>query len=271
MILAQITDTHIKMPGKLAYKRVDTTAYLMRAIAAVNALEPQPDLAVFTGDLVDFGTAEEYAHLRSLLSTLRMPYLLLPGNHDIREALRAGFPDHAYLGKSGFIQYATDAGPLRLVGLDTVVPGQGHGELCAERLEWLEKTLKESSRPTVVMMHHPPFLTGIAHMDKVGLKGREEFAKVISRHGQVRRVICGHLHRSIQCSVGNVLASTCPAPCHQVALDLRPDGPSRFVMEPPGYQLHTWIEGTGLVTHTAVLGEYEGPYPFYEPGGALID
>jgi 3',5'-cyclic AMP phosphodiesterase CpdA len=120
-------------------------------------------------------------------------------------------------------------------------------------------------------MHHPPFVTGIAHMDKVGLTGRAEFAAIVARHPHVERVICGHLHRSIQCRVGNTVASTCPAPCHQVALDLRTNGPSAFVLEPPGYQLHTWIEGTGLVTHTAVIGDYDGPYPFYEPGGALID
>ena len=271
MILAQVTDTHVKVPGKLAYRRVDTSAYLARAVAALNALEPQPDLVALTGDLVDFGTAQEYAHLRSLLAGLRARYILLPGNHDVREALRAAFPDHGYLGTSGFIQYAMDAGPLRLVALDTVVPGQGHGEVCGERLAWLDRALAQSGKPTVVMMHHPPFVTGIAHMDKVGLQGREEFARVVSRHPHVQRVICGHLHRSIQCRVGGVMTSTCPAPCHQVALDLRPDGPSRFTMEPPGYQLHAWIEGTGLVTHTAVIGDYDGPYPFYEPGGALID
>lgn len=270
MILAQVTDMHIKVPGKLAYKRVDTTAHLLRAISALNALHPQPDLVAFTGDLVDFGTAEEYTHLKSVLGKLRARYILLPGNHDVRETLRAGFPEHGYLGKSGFVQYAMDAGPLRLVAVDTVVPGQGHGELCAERLAWLDKTLNESRRPTLVMMHHPPFLTGIGHMDKVGLTGRQGFAEVIARHPQVERVICGHLHRSIQCRIAHTVASTCPAPCHQVALDLRDDAPSRYMMEPPGYQLHYWIEGTGLVTHTAAIGDFDGPYPFYEPGGALI-
>jgi 3',5'-cyclic AMP phosphodiesterase CpdA len=271
MILAQITDTHIKTPGRLAYKRVDTSALLERAVSALNALHPGPDLVAVTGDLVDFGTAEEYARLRSLLGKLRSRYLLLPGNHDIRETLRAGFPDHAYLGKRGFILYAMEAGPLRFVALDTVVPGQGHGELCAERLAWLDRTLAESRRPTVIMMHHPPFATGIGHMDRLGLTGRERFAEIVSRHPQVERVICGHLHRSIQCRVGGTIASTCPATCHQVALDLRADAPSRFMMEPPGYQLHAWIEGTGLVTHTGVIGDYDGPHPFYEPDGKLID
>ena len=273
MILAQVTDMHVKAPGKLAYRKVDTAAHLARAVAALNALDPQPDLVALTGDLVDFGTAEEYAHLRAILAPLRTPYLLLPGNHDERGALRAAFPEHDYLGKDGFIQYATDLGPLRLIALDTVVPMRGHGELCAERLAWLERTLAAAhGRPTVVMMHHPPFMTGVGHMDKQGLLGgREGFAAVIARHRQVERVICGHLHRPIQCRVAHTFASTCPAPCHQVALDLRPEAPSAFMLEPPGYQLHAWVEGTGLVTHTAVIGDFDGPYPFYDAAGRLID
>jgi 3',5'-cyclic AMP phosphodiesterase CpdA len=272
MILAQVTDTHVKLPGRLAYQRVDTGAHLARAVAALNALDPQPDLVALTGDLVDFGKPEEYEHLRAILGPLRAPYVLLPGNHDERAALRAGFPDHDYLPRDGFLQYATDAGPLRLVALDTVIPMRGDGELCTERLAWLDRTLAGApDRPTVVMMHHPPFLTGIAHMDEQGLAGREGFAAVIARHRQVERIICGHLHRSIQCRVAHTVASTCPAPCHQVALDLRPNGPSAFVLEPPGYQLHQWIDGTGLVTHTAVIGGFDGPHPFHDARGRLID
>jgi 3',5'-cyclic-AMP phosphodiesterase len=272
MILAQVTDMHVKVPGKRAYRRVDTAGHLARAVATLNALDPQPDLVALTGDLVDFGMPEEYAHLRAILAPLRARYLLLPGNHDDRDQLRAAFPEHDYLGKTGFIQYAADHGPLRLVALDTVIPMRGDGELCAERLAWLERALAAApGRPTVVMMHHPPFVTGIAHMDKQGMAGREGFAAVIARHSQVERIICGHLHRSIQCRIAHTFASTCPAPCHQVALDLRPGAPSAFVLEPPGYQLHQWIEGTGLVTHTAVIGEFDGPYPFYDAASRLID
>ena len=272
MILAQLTDMHVKVPGTLAYRKVDTAAHLARAVAALNALDPQPDAVALTGDLVDFGKPVEYAHLRALLAPLRAPCLLLPGNHDDRDELRAAFPEHDYLPRAGFLQYAADRGPLRLVALDTVIPMRGDGELCADRLGWLDRTLAAApDRPTVVMMHHPPFLTGIAHMDEQGLAGRAGFAAVIGRHRQVERIICGHLHRSIQCRVAHTVASTCPAPCHQVALDLRPDGPSAFMLEPPGYQLHHWIDGTGLVTHTAVIGDFDGPYPFHDAAGRLID
>jgi 3',5'-cyclic AMP phosphodiesterase CpdA len=107
-------------------------------------------------------------------------------------------------------------------------------------------------------------------MDNIGLlEGAQELERIVSRHPNVERIICGHLHRTIFRRFGGTIASTCPSPAHQVALDLRPDGPSAFVMEPPGFHLHEWRDGA-LVTHHAYIGDYPGPYPFHE-GGALID
>lgn len=100
MILCQISDLHIKAHGKKSYRVVDTAESLRRCIAQVNTLPQRPDLVVFTGDLVDFGHPDEYAMLRTLLAPLQMPYYLLPGNHDERQALRAAFPEHTYLRQS---------------------------------------------------------------------------------------------------------------------------------------------------------------------------
>jgi Icc protein len=106
-------------------------------------------------------------------------------------------------------------------------------------------------------------------MDKLGLQGGPALAAVIARHPQVERVLCGHLHRPIEFRFAGTIASTCPSPAHQVALDLDPDAPSAFRMEPPGFQLHAWREGVGVVSHTAVIGNFAGPFPFYD-GGRLI-
>ena len=169
MLIAQITDTHLKLPGKLAYRRVDTAQMLRACVAELLTLDPQPDLIVHTGDLTDFGLPEEYAHLKAILAPLQAPLLAIPGNHDEREAMREAFAGDGYLPARGFLHYAVERGPLRFVGLDTVVPGQGGGELCAERLDWLDATLgQKPDMPTLVLMHHPPFLTGIAHMDRHG-------------------------------------------------------------------------------------------------------
>jgi 3',5'-cyclic AMP phosphodiesterase CpdA len=272
LLVCQISDLHIKLPGRLSYRQVDCAAMLARCVQEILRLRQRPDLVIATGDLVDFGRPEEYAHLRQLLAPLPMPVYLIAGNHDERGALRDAFPDHPYLRQwQPFVQYAIEDWPLRIVALDTVIPGQGGGELCEERLAWLERTLAaQPDKPTLVIMHHPPFQTLIGHMDKQGLRGSDGLAKVIARHAQVERVLCGHIHRPIQARFGGTLASICPSPAHQVALDLAPDAASAFTMEPPGFQLHAWRKGLGVVSHTAFIGEFAGPFPFRE-NGKLID
>lgn len=271
MLIAQLSDLHIKLPGRLAYKKVDTAAMLAEAVRRLNALVPRPDLLLITGDLTDIGSPEEYAWLRELLAPLTMPMFVVPGNHDEREGMRAAFADGGYFPEQGFLNFAVDCGDLRLLGLDTLVPGQGGGAVCAERLAWLDDALRAApDTPTLLLMHHPPFLTGIGHMDRIGLQGREAVAEVLAKHPQVRRVLCGHLHRTIVTAVGGRMAMTCPSPAHQVVLDLRDEAPSQFNMEPPGFMLHTWADGI-LTSHAAVIGDFAGPFPFFDAAGNLID
>lgn len=271
MLIAQISDPHIKLPGRLAYQRVDTAAMLAACVSAIVALDPQPDLIVLTGDLVDLGIPEEYAFLRKILAPLRVPFIAIPGNHDDREALRVAFADGGYLPATGFLHFAIDDYPLRIIGLDTLVAGQGGGMLCPARLAWLDATLRERPEtPTLLLMHHPPFVTGIHHMDRIGLAGMDGCAAVLARHAQVRLVLCGHLHRPIYGQVGGRPALTCPSPAHQVALDFRPEAPSCFRMEPPAFMLHRWNDGA-LVSHLALVDTCAGPYPFFDSEGRLID
>ena len=142
--------------------------------------------SVATGDLVDAGTEAEYAYLRALLAPLDMPVYVIPGNHDARDALRSAFADDGYLPAKGpFLQYAIEDFPVRILALDTLVPGAPGGRLCAERLAWLEARLAEApQRPTVILMHHPPFETGILHMDAMNCAGGEALGQVIARHPQ---------------------------------------------------------------------------------------
>jgi 3',5'-cyclic AMP phosphodiesterase CpdA len=263
LVIAQISDTHIKPEGRLAYDRVDTAAALATCVAAINRLDPKPDLVLATGDLVDAGRRDEYERLRALLDALDMPVYLIPGNHDDREAMRAVFPDHRYLGADGFIQYTLEDWPIRLVALDTLVPGKGGGELCDERLAWLDRTLGAApAQPTIVFLHHPPFRTHIPGMDNFGLEGTEGLRRVIARHAQVERLLCGHLHRPIEARFAGTIASTCPSPAHQIHLDMRPGGLFGYILEPPGFQLHVFADGHPLVTHTVPIGDWPGPYPF---------
>ena len=270
MLIAQISDTHIKPDGRLAYRKVDTAAALVRCVEHLVRMQPRPDVVLATGDLAAAGRPEEYRRRRDLLGPLPMPVLLIPGNHDDREALREAFPDHAYLPRTGLLHYVVEGYPLRLVGLDTLVPGQGGGLMGEERLAWLDARLREQpGRPTVIFMHHPPFATGIGHMDRQGLADPDAMAAVVGRHRQVEAVLCGHLHRPITARWAGTVASTAPSPAPQVVVDLREDGPSAFALEPPAIRVHLWRDGM-LVTHTDYVGSFDGPYPFHE-SGALIE
>lgn len=272
MLFAQVTDLHLGTGRRLAYRKVDTAAALEACVAHLNALRPRPDLVLFTGDLGDLGLPEEYALLADLLAPLELPYLMVPGNHDNRDALRAAFPAAIPAGDYRFAQYVVDDYPLRLIGLDSVDQGRPHGVLCADRLSWLHDRLAESrDKPTILFMHHPPFKTGIAHMDAQNLtEGADGLAHLVARYGNIEAILCGHLHRAIHQRWQGTIISTAPSPAHQVALDLRPDGPSAFIMEPPACHLHWWSPGNGLITHTSYIGSYDGPHPFFGPDGKLI-
>ncbi len=271
-LLAQITDTHIREPGRLAYRRLNTAPYLAAAVQALMRLPQKPAALFMTGDLSDFGRDSEYQHLAQLLAPLDIPYYLMPGNHDERDQMRRSFPGHAYLGSAGFIQYSVRVGELRVIALDTSEPGQSAGRLCASRLAWLRDELeRDSVTPTVIAMHHPPFRTLIGHMDRIGLlEGAGDLEALLKGHACIQRIICGHLHRTIYTGFAGTVASTAPSPAHQVCLDLQEDAVSAWIMEPPGFHLHAWTGNKTLLTHVVAVGAYEGPYPFHE-NGKLID
>lgn len=262
MILAQISDLHVMARGRLAYGRVDTAAMLRAAVAHLNRLRPVPDAILVTGDIADRGDPEAYALCRDILAGLPAPFYVIPGNHDRPDEFRRAFADHAYIPGGGFVQYAIETHPLRLVAIDSQIPGAVGGRLCEARLAWLDAALAQRPEaPTVVMMHHAPFRTGLPHFDAVSLESPEGLEAVLRRHPQVERLVCGHVHRATQIRFGGTIASACPSTAHQLALDLRPRTDEAFTLEPPGFQLHRW-NGERLFTYTANVGTFDGPYPF---------
>jgi 3',5'-cyclic AMP phosphodiesterase CpdA len=262
MHIVQITDLHCRPRGLGANRVVESNMLAERALRAVARLDPAADLVLITGDLADLGEPEAYALLGEMIARrLHVPVFAIPGNHDNREAMIANLPGTRHEG--GFVQYAIEDMPVRVVMLDTLVPGAAHGELCDARLAWLEATLARApDRPTLIAMHHPPFVCGIGHMDAINLRAAERFVAVIARHRQVERIVCGHHHRPITTRVAHAIASIAPSVVHQVELDLRPGSPSGFVMEPPAFQVHRWTEQDGIVSHIAYVEEYPGPFPF---------
>ena len=221
-----------------------------------------------TGDIVESGSAQEYRLARTELDRLAIPWYPIPGNHDARAAFIDGFQDRLPREGDvdrldGFAQYAVAGLPLRILALDTLVPGEDHGLLTGMRLDWLEAQLsRHADLPTVIAMHHPPFETAMPLIDGMILHDRGAFAQLIARHPQVEAIVSGHIHRAIHGRVAHAQASVAPSTAHQIDLAMSQQDPITFNHEPPGLQLHSW-QGRGTwTTHTLPLGDFAGPFTF---------
>jgi 3',5'-cyclic AMP phosphodiesterase CpdA len=201
-----------------------------------------------SGDLADHAADEEYEQVRTLLGRLGAPAYVLPGNHDDRDAL------HRHFGVPGAggepVRYAADLGPLRLIALDTTVPGEDGGALDDEQLRWLDTALAAAAdTPTVVAMHHPPFEVGIPAWDAIGLApdARRRLGELLARHPQVRRVVAGHVHRAIAAELGGRAVMSAPSTYVQGLLDF---GAMELELsgDPPGFVVHALVDGE-LVSH----------------------
>ena len=257
MLIAQLTDIHLGFqpdnPSEFNRQRLDDT------IDTLLALERKPDLLVATGDLTDLGTPLSYSQLAEAFSRLPWPVHLIPGNHDLREPLLAAFPQTKTA--DGFIQYAIDdAGPLRVLMLDTLEDGRHGGGYCETRAAWLDARLSEQpDRPTLLVAHHPPIQTGIGWMTPGESEPWiERITAVVSRHRNVVRLIAGHIHRSITTAWAGTAVTVVPSTAPQVALDLRsigttPDQRHMIVAEPPAFGLHLWT-GRELLSHLGFGG-----------------
>lgn len=274
ILIAQISDLHIKPPGTLAYGRVDTAEAFECCVVKLNGLRPRPDLVVISGDLADTPMAVEYDHLKQLLVPLELPFVSIPGNHDSRELMRAAFQNQSCAFPAGALNQIVSVGQLDLLLLDSSVSGKPHGELDVPTLHWLDTTLSSSPhRPALLFLHHPPFKTGIGHMDRQNLVNADEFALIVGRHPRVQLVAAGHVHRAVLTTFAGAAATICPAPNHAVDLDLGELRVPSFRVEPPAFHLHTWFPGERfgrVVTHSVAIGDFDGPHPFFGPDGQLL-
>ena len=251
MLLAQITDLHAGATVDVDGHRIDTLACVRDAVGHLNAQTPTPEAVMITGDLVAEETLENYKDLAQVLSGLSVPYHVIPGNHDDRDLIRRVFGCGGYLPASGkFLHYALEGKALRVIALDTHDPGKESGRLCPDRLAWIEARLGDAPhQPTLIAMHHPPFATGIAEFDRIGLEGREDFGRIVQSNPQVRAIACGHVHRDVSVSWNGTLVSVTPSTGYQYALHLSGDSDFERVAEPRACRLFFWQPADGLVTH----------------------
>ncbi len=249
-LVTQLSDPHIGGD----WGSEDPVAGLRAVVADVRRQPDPPDVLLVTGDLTDHGAAAEYATVRELLDPVGVPVYVIPGNHDDRSALRAAFG----LPGTGAdpVQYAVDLGPLRLVCIDTTIPGQAPGALDAARLDWLDAELARApDQPTLLAMHHPPIATGVVPWDAIGLAAgdRAALAALLERHPQVRRLVAGHVHQVITGSLAQRPVLTIPSTYVQAKLDFT-SAEIQLGDGPPGFARHALLDGE-ITSYVHMTGE----------------
>jgi 3',5'-cyclic AMP phosphodiesterase CpdA len=188
--LIQLTDLHVREEHD-PWPTGDTLPVLEQALAAVAAAGPITGL-LLTGDLTEHGRPTEYRRLRAALAGVSVPVVLVAGNHDDRAALRTELAGQT--ADSTPFDHVTWLDGLRIVVLDSTVPGEGHGELRPEQLEWLRAELAEPAPAgTVVALHHAPLPHGLEIAREIELRDRAALGAVLAGT-DVRIIVGGHVH-----------------------------------------------------------------------------
>jgi len=260
-----LSDTHlVDGPGPL-YGAVDSEARLRQILAEVAASGIRPDAMVFTGDLTDRGEPESYRTLRSIVEPvavdLGIPVIWAMGNHDRREAFREFLLDETP--SSEPLDRCYDIRGLRLITLDTTVPGRHHGELSSHQLSWLAAELRTPARyGTIVAMHHPPVPCVLDLAVLVELRGQPALEAVLLG-SDVRAILAGHLHYSTTATFAGIPVSVASATCYTQDLTV-PTGALRGRDDAQGFNLVHIYPAT--IVHSVVtlddgqtVGEYVPP------------
>ncbi len=240
LLIAQLSDLHI---GATA-EGVNPLGRMEIVVEAVRALPNPVDAVLVSGDLSDDGSEESYRLARPLLDRFDCPVHVLAGNHDDRARLRGAF------GLPGTgnepVNYTAEVGELRLVFLDSNVPGQDPGRFGHHDLAWLDETLgEEPERPTLLAVHHTPLATGLPGWDAINLdpSEREALAGVVARHPQLRGIVGGHLHRIAAASLAGCPVLSAPSTYLQALPDFDLEADDVEMVGPPGFALHVFHDG----------------------------
>jgi len=249
MIIAQISDTHIALGAADGDGRA---ADLERTLADINSLRPAADAIIHTGDVTHGGRREDYAAVASLLATARAPVYVAPGNRDDRENLRHFLSRWVPAAGSGFLDYAVEDFPLRLVAFDTTTSASNKGDFSAERARSLTALLEaDGQRPTAVFMHHPPVTVTVGPdpLNFVTPQAMAGLQRTLERSGRVVAVFCGHVHRSTWGRIGHIPVMV--APC--TATTLRKGDFPPQMQRRPVYHLHRLDSRGELVTEVRIV------------------
>lgn len=230
--VVQITDTHLLANRDEKLRGVATWHSLKTILDRAIALDP--DLLLLTGDLADTGSHEAYCHLLALLEPLTMPVYWLPGNHD-----RPLLASAVLRATSASDRQSFRIGTWKFILLDSVLATArwGEGRLSQASLTQLEAELeRDRNCPTLVALHHHPILTGLDWLDAIALENSQQFLEICERFEQVRVVLFGHIHQTLERVREPISFYGCPSTCTQVEL---PESASMPEWKQPGFR---WLE-----------------------------
>ena len=215
-VVAHLSDPHLIGGGGLHYGVIDNVAHLRRTLDRLAAVRPAPQALVFTGDIADRGEPEAYATIRSIVEPfaagMGAVVVWTMGNHDEREPFARGLFDS---GDAGPQDRVHEVEGLRIVALDTSVPGHHHGELTSDQLAWLADVLATpAEHGTLLAMHHPPLpLPMLRAAELIELHDQQALADVVAGT-DVRGILAGHLHLSTWSTFAGVPVSVTSASCY---------------------------------------------------------
>lgn len=254
-----LTDTHFVGEGRRLYG-LDPAERLAAALHVIGRDHPDAAFIVVTGDLAHWGQPEAYANLARVLARAPAPVRLLLGNHDLRQPFRATFRDADDDGH-GFVQSLAIHPRFSMITLDTLdEEGPTHaGLLCSRRLAFLEESLLSAphDRPLLLFQHHPPFDTGLPHMDRIQLRNGAEELSLLSRIRKPDYFFMGHIHRPISGAWHGIPFHIQRALAHQVGFDLATPERVPGTHEAPDYALVELADGRIVIHQRSFL--YDGP------------
>ena len=191
------------------------------------------------------------------MSKLKIPYKLIPGNHDHRKTLLHNVKN-IEIDDNNFIQYAINYYDDCLLFLDTLDEGKASGILCEKRLQWLKKNLDRAAQANsnvYIFMHHAPMNVGIKALDKIKLANGYEFKNLIQNYTNIRHLFFGHLHRACHGSWAGVSFSTVKATAHQTSLNLKTKKLKVSIGETPSYAIILIANNDIIIHDHSFLGE----------------
>ena len=261
------SDVHLTNNGEKIIG-LDPVRKLEKALEHTFSAHGDADQIVFSGDLTNDGTLEQYSNLEALTRGIEIPITYMMGNHDRREAFTEVFSS-VPLDDDGFLQSAISYDTHKLLFLDTLNASSlkndnSKGFLCSKRLRWLETELECSGqKKVIVFMHHPAFQVGFNAMDKIRLINEDKFFSTLDKYNNVIHIISGHIHRTISGNVRGYGFSVFKSTCHQMPMMFNSDNVKLSVDEPSGYGI-LLLTNSGVIVHSEDYELSEGQKTIFE-------